>query len=104
MTYPDEPPEQVTATVTEDFGDDGMCGCERCASWLKDALDKLNRKVDDVMTGLTDLNANVAAMQAEWATFLSDMTAALANEDSDAAVESAAQLVAAQTAAAPPAG
>jgi hypothetical protein len=52
-----------------------------------------------IMTGLTDLQANITAMQAEWTTFLADMTTALANEDPDAAVESAAQLVAQQTAA-----
>jgi hypothetical protein len=51
------------------------------------------------MSGLTDLNTAVAAMQAEWTTFLADITTALANVDPDAAVESAAQLVAAQTAA-----
>jgi hypothetical protein len=52
---------------------------------------------DKIMSGLTDLQANITAMQAEWTTFLSDLTTALGNEDSDAAVEAAAQLVAQQT-------
>jgi hypothetical protein len=38
-------------------------------------------------------------MQAEWTTFLADLTTALGNGDSDAAVEAAAQLVEQQTAA-----
>jgi hypothetical protein len=61
---------------------------------------------ENIMSGLTDLQdantaqaAAIAAMQAEWTTFLADVTAALSNADSDAAVESAAQLVAQQTAA-----
>jgi hypothetical protein len=64
--------------------------------------------IDDLreflMSGLTDLQANVAAqttalaaLQAEWSTFLADLTTALGNADSDAAVEAAAQLVAQQT-------
>lgn len=52
-----------------------------------------------LMSGLTDLNAAIAAMQAEWTTFLADLTNALANDDPDAAVEAAAQLIEAQTAA-----
>ena len=62
-------------------------------------LDLILQKEGITMSGLTDLNANIAALQAEWTTFLADLTTALGNSDSDAAVESAAQLVAAQTAA-----
>jgi hypothetical protein len=54
---------------------------------------------ENLMSGLDDLNAAITAMQAEWTTFLADLTTALGNEDSDAAVEAAAQLVQAQTAA-----
>ena len=44
-----------------------------------------------IMSGLTDLQAAIAAMQSEWQTFLTDLTNALANADSDAAVEAASQ-------------
>jgi hypothetical protein len=54
---------------------------------------------ENAMSGLTDLNTNIAALQAEWTQFLTDLNNALANEDSDAAVEAASQLVAQQTAA-----
>jgi hypothetical protein len=62
-------------------------------------LDRIESNQEKTVSGLTDLNANIAALQAEWTTFLADMTTALSNEDSDAAVEAAAQLVAQQTAA-----
>jgi len=63
-------------------------------------LESIEKTMEDkIMSGLTDLQANITAMQAEWTTFLADLTAALGNEDSDAAVEAAAQLVAAQTSA-----
>ena len=73
---------------------------------LAESHDSLHQKIDAIlnkegilMSGLSDLNSNVAALQAEWTTFLADLTTALGNSDSDAAVEAAAQLVAAQTAA-----
>jgi hypothetical protein len=50
-----------------------------------------------VASGLTDLNNNILALNQEWLTFLADVTAALQNDDPDAAVEQAAALVAAQT-------
>lgn len=56
-----------------------------------------NQKV--IMSGLTDLNTSVAALQAEWTKFLADLTGVLANTDSDVAVEAASKLVDAQTAA-----
>jgi len=62
-------------------------------------LDQLKQKEDITLSGLTDLQGAITAMQAEWTTFLADLTTALGNEDSDAAVEAAAQLVEAQTAA-----
>ena len=62
-------------------------------------LDLILQKEGIEVSGLSDLNANLSALQAEWSQFLSDLTTALQNEDSDAAVEAAAQLVAQQTAA-----
>jgi DNA-binding FadR family transcriptional regulator len=66
-------------------------------------LVRLNRKADQIMSGLTDLQQQVANLQAamtaeesEQTQFLADIAEALANEDSDAAVEAASQLVAAQ--------
>ena len=49
------------------------------------------------MSGLTDLQTAITNMQAEWSQFLTDLTTALENQDSDAAVEAAAQLVNQQT-------
>lgn len=49
------------------------------------------------MSGLTDLQAAITAMQNEWTQFLSDLTNVLQNNDSDAAVEQASQLVQQQT-------
>ena len=66
---------------------------------IRAALNRVLYNQELMMSGLTDLQANLTAMQSEWATFLADMQQALANEDSDTAVEQAAQLVAAQTAA-----
>jgi hypothetical protein len=51
------------------------------------------------MSGLTSLNANLVTLQSEWTTFLTDLTNVLANNDSDVAVQQAADLVAAQTSA-----
>jgi peptidoglycan hydrolase CwlO-like protein len=71
---------------------------------VRRALNRILYNQEIQMSGLTDLQANVAAqgtaltaLTAEWTTFLADMTEALSNEDSDAAVEAAAQLVAQQT-------
>ena len=68
-------------------------------------LVELNRKADQIMSGLSKLNVNVAqegtditALLAEWQTFLSDMQATLAGDDPDTAVAAAAALVAAQDA------
>lgn len=63
-------------------------------------LSTLQRMETRIMSGLTDLQAAVtaegadlSALEAEQATFLTDITAALSNGDSDAAVEAAAQTV-----------
>ena len=66
-------------------------------------LNQINKKEDAIMSGLSDLQANVATLQAnvtalanEQATLIKDIQAALANNvgDSDAAVEAVAQIVA----------
>jgi hypothetical protein len=62
-------------------------------------LNKILANQETEMSGLTDLNTAIAALQAEWTKFLADLTAVLANTDSDAAVEQASALVAQQTAA-----
>lgn len=104
----DETPEQVTATVTENFGDccaAGRAHLHRIAELIEQLADmparlaRIETNQETEMSGLTDLQGAITAMQAEWTTFLADVTAALGNEDSDAAVEAASQLVATQTAA-----
>jgi peptidyl-tRNA hydrolase len=79
MTYPDEPPEQVTATVTEDFGE-GLCG--RCASWLKESL----ARIAGQLAGLPDLLARIEATQKEIIMSQSDIDAATTQLTSDATV------------------
>jgi hypothetical protein len=66
---------------------------------IRAQLDRIEHQEENEVSGLTDLTTNVAALQAEWTTFLANLTTALGNTDSDAAVEAAAQLVAQQTAA-----
>jgi ribosomal 50S subunit-associated protein YjgA (DUF615 family) len=66
---------------------------------IRAQLDRIEKQQENEVSGLTDLNTNIAALTAEWTTFLADLTTALGNTDSDAAVEAAAQLVAQQTAA-----
>jgi heme oxygenase len=63
---------------------------------LREILDEIRGFRREIMSGLTDLQAAIAQMQADWQTFLANLTAALSNEDSDAAVEAASQLVAQQ--------
>ena len=66
---------------------------------IRAQLDRIEHQEENEVSGLTDLTTNLATLQAEWTTFLADLTTALGNTDSDAAVEAAAQLVAQQTAA-----
>lgn len=61
-------------------------------------LAQILENTEKTMSGLTDLNAAVAALQAEVVTILADIATALQNSDSDAAVEQASQLVATATA------
>ena len=62
-------------------------------------LTEINEKEDATLSGLTDLQANIAAqaaaitaLQNEQTMFLADIKAALANTDSDAAVEAGRNL------------
>lgn len=69
-------------------------------SWMASVSAQLKQILaaqENQVSGLTDLNANIVALNQEWLTFLNDVTAALQNDDPDAAVEQAAALVAAQT-------
>jgi hypothetical protein len=65
---------------------------------IRRAINRILYTQEIIVSGLTDLNTNLATLQAEITTFLADMATALGNEDSDAAVEQAAQLVAQMTA------
>jgi hypothetical protein len=58
-------------------------------------IDETERKL---MSGLTDLQAAVAALTTEVGTILADIATALQNDDSDAAVEAASQIVTQATA------
>jgi hypothetical protein len=60
---------------------------------LQEILGEIRGFRRDIVSGLTDLQAAIAQMQADWQTFLTNLAAALANEDSDAAVEAASALV-----------
>jgi uncharacterized coiled-coil protein SlyX len=68
-------------------------------------ISQINRKVDILMSGLQDLQSSEAQEAADIntlvgvvQTLITDLQAALANTDSDAAVEAAAQIVAQQDA------
>jgi hypothetical protein len=52
-------------------------------------LDAIDKKMEEIMSALTDLQAADAALKAEVATFLADVSAALANSGSsdDPAIE-----------------
>jgi tetrahydromethanopterin S-methyltransferase subunit G len=68
-------------------------------------LDRIEEKVDNIMSGLTDLNTteaqegvDITTLVGVVQTLVTDLQAALANTDSDAAVEAASQIVAQQDA------
>jgi len=72
---------------------------------LPQVINQINRKVDALMSGLADLQSAEAQESADINTlvgvvnaFVTDLKAALANTDADAAVEAASAIVAAQDA------
>ena len=72
---------------------------------IQEQLNRIERNQEEIMSGLTDLQTAEAQESADISTLLSvvgtlitDLQAALANDDSDAAVEAASQIVAQQDA------
>lgn len=77
----------------------------RALQAIQNQLNRIEEKVDKIMSGLSDLTTTEAQETADIntlvgvvQTFIADVKAALANDDSDAAVEAAAQVVAQQDA------
>lgn len=69
-------------------------------SWLWRTLDQILAEQKEIMAAIDTLNANIAALQAEWTKFLADLTTVLAGTGpAEAQVQAAADLVAQQTAA-----
>jgi hypothetical protein len=62
-----------------------------------EVITKLNRllnRQDEIVSGLESLQANVTALTSIVTTLITDVTAALQNDDPDAAVAAASQVVA----------
>jgi hypothetical protein len=60
---------------------------------IRDMEHRIMSGLSDLQAAVTAEGADLSALEAEQATFLTDITAALSNGDSDAAVEDAAQTV-----------
>jgi hypothetical protein len=72
---------------------------------ITDQLNRIERNTEAIMSGLSDLtsaesqeSADINTLLGVVGTLITDLKAALANDDADAAVEAAAQIVAQQDA------
>jgi hypothetical protein len=81
----------------------------RCLPYTRDllnirqSLNRIEQKVDQIMSGLADLQTaeaqegvDISTLLSVVGTLITDLKAALANADADAAVEAASQIVTAQ--------
>lgn len=70
---------------------------------IQEQLNRIERNQEEIMSGLTDLqtaeaqeSTDINTLVSVVGTLITDLKAALANDDSDAAVEAASQIVAQQ--------